>query len=178
MPEGHSLEASIICTIKIMDLLLPRSLCTLMFSGDHNPDGQEQIVDANTNNVVAVTAVFLIIMIVGESTKGNGSQKRISTQISRKQLKDLIASAKEPQDHRRLAEYYRQEARCAQQRANERKEMQELYSKFVAGGALTSPLATNGVPHYQQWADLGVEETKAPEALASLHEDLARAEEG
>ncbi len=134
-------------------------------------------MDADSTNVVAVMAVFLILLIVGESTKGNGSHKGIPGPVSRKRLKDVIASNNEPLDHRKLAEYYREEAWRAQQRAGERKEMQELYSKLVAGGALTSPLATNGVPHYQHWADLGVEEAKAPEALACLHEDLARAEE-
>jgi hypothetical protein len=177
MPDRHSLEACIIRTIKIMDLLLPYALGNLKVSGDNNTDGQEQRVDANTTNIVAVTAVFLMILIIGASTKGKGSRKTSMAQMSRKQLKDLIASAKEPQDHRKLAEYYRQEARLAQLRANERKEMQELYSKLVAGSEWTSHLATHGVPHYQHWADLGVEEAKAPEALACLHEDLARAEE-
>lgn len=162
MPDGNSLEASIIRTIKIMDLLLPDGLGNLMFSDDHNTDGQEQRVDANTTNIVAVTAVFLMILIVADSTKSKGSKKNTSAQMSRKQLKDLIAGAKEPQDHRKLAEYYRQEALRAQQRAYERKEMQELYSKLVAGSEWTSHLATHGVPHYQHWADLGVEEARLP----------------
>ena len=163
--------------IKIMNLLPSRGLSTLMDSGDKHADSRELPVDINATYVMAVIAMLIIFMLLDSSSIGERAARSKSTPMSPKQLRGLIAGASEPQHHRKIAEYFRQEAQRSQQRAQERKEMEELYAQVRAEGESKLLMATSGVPHCQHWADLGWEEAKEPEALALLHEEMARAAE-
>ncbi len=55
--------------------------------------------------------------------------------------------------------------------------MEELYAKMPVGAESKRPMTTHGVPHCQHWADLDLQEAKEAEALASMHEEMAKAAE-
>ena len=91
--------------------------------------------------------------------------------LTRRELKTLIASAKTPADHERIATYYRAEAQNleAKQREHE-EELAEYYkntsrypSKYPTMGDHCRSLAT----HYKMAAQRAAE-------LAEMHEQLAR----
>jgi hypothetical protein len=97
--------------------------------------------------------------------------------LSKKELKVLLRTAKEPPEHRKIAEYYRQEAQRLAASAKEHSELAEVYVKNPPFPALEAKHGTSfgqGVSHCRRWAELDAEQAKEAEALAALHEDMAK----
>ena len=100
--------------------------------------------------------------------------------ISKKELRVLLRTAKEPPEHRKIAEYYRQEAQRLTASSKEHAELAEIYAKnppFPAMEAKHGDAFGQGASHCRRWAELETEQAKESEALAALHEDMARAAE-
>lgn len=97
--------------------------------------------------------------------------------LSRKELKVLVRTAKEPAAHRKIAEYYRQEAQRLTARAKYHEEMGAIYEKSPLPYEGKFPYGTVGLSHCRHWSQLDREQAKEAEALAALHEDMAKASE-
>lgn len=100
--------------------------------------------------------------------------------ISKKEFKVLLRTAKEPPEHRKIAEYYRQEAQRLTASSKEHAEMAEIYAKnppFPAMESKHGDAFGQGASHCRKWARLIAEQAKEAEALAALHEDMAKAAE-
>jgi hypothetical protein len=100
--------------------------------------------------------------------------------ISKKELKTLLKTATEPVEHRKIAEYYRQEAQRLTASSKEHSELAEIYAKNPPNAAMESKHGTAfglGAPHCRKFAELQAEAAKESEALAALHEDMAKAAE-
>lgn len=103
-----------------------------------------------------------------------------NTVITKKEFKTLLKTAKEPIEHRKIAAYYRQEAVRLNASAKEHEELAEIYAKNPPNPAMESKHGTafgQGSPHCKRWAELSAEQAKEAEALATMHEDMARAAE-
>jgi hypothetical protein len=97
--------------------------------------------------------------------------------LSKKELKVLLRTAQEPPEHHRIAEYYRQEAQRLTASAKEHTELAEIYAKnppFPAMEAKHGSSFGQGASHCRLWAQLDAEQAKEAEALAVLHEDMAK----
>lgn len=97
--------------------------------------------------------------------------------LTKKELKVLLKTASEPADHQKIAEYYRQKAFRLRADAKEHLEMAEDYAKnprFAAMGPKQLGSLGQGASHCQRWAQLDEQEAKEAEALAVLHEDMAK----
>jgi hypothetical protein len=122
--------------------------------------------------IALALAPFASVYLAAAQTK--------STTISKKELKVLLKTAKEPADHRKVAEYYRQEATRLTASAKEHEALAEVYTKkppFPAMGAKHDIAFGQGAQHCKRWAEFQAEEAKEAEALATLHEDMAKAAE-
>lgn len=100
--------------------------------------------------------------------------------ISKKELKTLLKTAREPVEHRKIAEYYRQEAQRLTASSKEHAELAAIYAKnppFPAMEAKHGTAFGQGAPHCNRWAQLDAEQAKEAEALAAIHEDMAKAAE-
>jgi hypothetical protein len=100
--------------------------------------------------------------------------------ISKKELKTLLKTAKEPVEHQKIAEYYRQEAERLTASSKEHQELAAIYEKnppFPAMEAKHGSSFGQGVSHCRRWAELDAEQAKEAEALAALHEDMAKVAE-
>jgi len=100
--------------------------------------------------------------------------------ITKKEFKTLLKTAKEPVEHRKIAEYYRQEAARLTASAKEHEELAEVYAKnppFAAMEAKHGAAFAQGAPHCKRWAELSAEQAKEAEALAAMHEEMAKAAE-
>lgn len=98
--------------------------------------------------------------------------------ITKKEFKTLLKTAKDPVEHRKIAEYYRQEAARLTASANEHEELAEVYAKnppFPAMEANHGIAFAQGAPHCKRWAELSAEQAKEAEALAAMHEEMAKA---
>jgi hypothetical protein len=108
------------------------------------------------------------------------AENKAKPTISKKELKVLLKTAKEPVEHQKIAAYYRQEAARLNQSAKEHEELAELYAKNPPNAAMEAKHGTafgQGAPHCHRWAELDAEQAKEAEALAALHEDMAKAAE-
>lgn len=100
--------------------------------------------------------------------------------LTKKQLKVLLRTAKEPPEHRKIAEYYRQEAQRLTASSKEHAELAAIYQKNPPFPAMEAKHGTSfgqGVSHCRRWAELDAEQAREAEAVAVLHEDMAKAAE-
>lgn len=100
--------------------------------------------------------------------------------LTKKELKTLLRTAKEPVEHRKIAEYYRQEAARLNASAKEHQELAEIYAKNPPNPAMEAKHGTSfgqGAPHCKRWAELSAEQAKESEALAAMHEEMAKTAE-
>jgi len=106
----------------------------------------------------------------GEQTSGCRQQT---------ELKVLLKTAKAPADHLKIAAYYKQEAARLAQSAKEHSQLAAIYQQHPFNAALEAKhgSAVEGVSHCRRWAELASEQAKEAEALAALHEGMAKAAE-
>ena len=100
------------------------------------------------------------------------------TTLTKKELKVLLRTAKEPPEHRKIAEYYRQEAQKLTASSKEHLELAEIYAKKPPFPAMEAKHGTSfgqGASHCRLWAQLDAEQAKEVESLAALHEYMAKA---
>jgi len=100
--------------------------------------------------------------------------------ITKKEFKTLLKTAKEPVEHKKIAAYYRQEAARLTASAKEHEELAEVYAKNPPFPALEAKHGTAfglGASHCKRWAELSAEQAKEADALATMHEEMAKASE-
>jgi hypothetical protein len=99
---------------------------------------------------------------------------------TKKEFKTLLKTAKEPSEHLRIAEYYRQEAARLTASSKEHAELAKTYTKsppYLAMEAKRGDTFGQGAIRCNKWAELQTKEAKEAEALGTLHEDMAKAAE-
>ncbi len=122
-------------------------------------------------------AFFIVIALAFSSLTTTSFAAEKQSNLTKKQLKVLLKTAKEPADHRRIAEYYRQEAERLTADAKAHEEMGELYKSNPMPYEGKHTYASVGLSHCKYWAELDTKQAKEAEALAVLHEDMAKAAE-
>ena len=127
-----------------------------------------------TRNQITIVAVLLAVLLTVVPRTGRAASEH---RLTKKELKALIASAKTPEDHQKIAAYYREEAKRLHANAKEHADLAEVYAKhppFPAMGAKHGDTVP-GVGHCRKWADLENQEADEADALAAQHEDMAKA---
>ena len=97
---------------------------------------------------------------------------------TKKELKVLLKTAKEPQEHLRIAAYYREEAAHKRAEAKEHSDLAAVYEKdkpFAAMDAKFGKAFGQGASHCKMFAALAADQAKEADALAALHEEMAKA---
>ncbi len=131
----------------------------------------------STKNLVSIVALIVTLFTVSfTSVYAVAQAQKVPT---KKELKTLLKTAKEPPEHLRIAAYYRQEAARLTASSKEHAELALTYTKTVPNPMVSKHGDTFGLgaPHCKKWAELQAEEAKEAEALATLHEDMAKAAE-
>ena len=100
------------------------------------------------------------------------------TQLTKKQLKAAIASAKTPAQHRAIADYYRQEAQRLTAKSKEHEEMAQEYIKHPLPFEGKQVYGTVGASHCRELAGNYANAAKNAEELAALHGEMAKEAEG
>ena len=91
--------------------------------------------------------------------------------LSKKELKTLIATAKTPEDHLRLAAYYRAQANDYLARKKQHEADAEVYDSNPSQYP-TKPISAG--QHCRDWAGMDGRSAKQELALAEMHEAMAR----
>ena len=128
--------------------------------------------------VIAAAIVALTMLSIAPAYSVGQENKPV---VTKKEFKALLKTAKEPSEHRKVAEYYRQEAQRLTASSKEHAELAAIYEKQppfpVIPAMVAKPFSGQGVSHCRRWAELDAEQAKEAEALAALHEDMAKAAE-
>lgn len=100
----------------------------------------------------------------------------VPKQLSKKEVKELIATAKSPDDHMKLARYYKAEADRLDAEANEHEELAAAYrqSTVSQAAAMKNPMASNTARHCEYFAKTVREAAKSARELAASHEHMAK----
>jgi hypothetical protein len=128
----------------------------------------------STVTVLATIATLSLISVY------SAAQDKKSSVPTRRELVTLLKTAKEPPEHRRIAAYYRHEAASLTQSAKDHSELAAIYQQkhpFAAMESKHGDAFGQGASHCQKFADLAREQAKEAEALAAIHEDMAKAAE-
>ena len=113
--------------------------------------------------VIALAGTLLTVI----AQTGSGQR------LEKKELHGLLMNAKTPQEHQRLAAHYRAEAERLNSEAKEHEEMAEMYRKNPNPLAAKHPYAA-GVQHCRDIAKRYRESAAKMQALATVHEDMAK----
>lgn len=124
-----------------------------------------------TGRILSTTLAAILTLVSFSSTFASAE-----TSISKKEVNALIKNAKAPADHLKIAAYYRQEAARLNKVAKEHADMAALYKQNPPNAALEAKhgSAVEGTGHCNRWAELSKEEAKQANALATLHENMAK----
>ena len=118
--------------------------------------------------ILAVVFVIMLSAVWQVST----AQQHKPENLSKQQLLSLIASAKTPAEHRRVAEYYHATAKDYLAQAKEHAEMAEAYKKNPMTNS--SKFATGTVDHCEYFAQSFKEMATKMQELADMHEQMAK----
>lgn len=125
---------------------------------------------------MSVTA-FLLVAVLSLTTLGAMSPARgddTNPKLTSKQLRILIASAKTPEDHQKLAAYYRDMAAEAKANAAEHEKILAAYNQ---NPSTHPPAKAAGGPaeHCRTLIRLYNDEAKEDLAMADQHDQMAKA---
>jgi len=118
---------------------------------------------------IFAVALVLVISVVGFIS---AAQQQKPEKLTEKQLLSLIATAKTPAEHQRIAEYYQEKAQEYLAQAKEHEEMAEAYKKNPMTNS--SKFATGTVNHCEYFAQSFKEMAAKMQDLANMHEQMAK----
>lgn len=95
-------------------------------------------------------------------------------QLSKKQVKDLVSTAKTPEDHLKLAAYFNQEADRLEAEAKDHKELANAYRGRPATTGAKGTMTGRTAEHCEYFAKSANEAAKADRELAAEHEKMAK----
>jgi hypothetical protein len=128
-------------------------------------------------NLVSTFVLLALALTSLGSVYSVAQEQKVPT---KKELISLLKTAQEPPEHRRIAAYYQQEAARLRESAKEHSELAAIYQEKHPFAALKSKhgdVFGQGASHCKKFARLAEEQAKEADALATLHEGMAKAAE-
>lgn len=116
--------------------------------------------------------VVVFVLMLSAVWQVSTAQQHKPEKLSKQQLLSLIASAKTPAEHRRVAEYYHATAQDYLAQAKEHEEMAEAYKKNPMTSS--SKFATGTVNHCEYFAKSFKDMATKMQELADMHEQMAK----
>lgn len=119
---------------------------------------------------LASLTVFLGTLGIPAQTNSGESNDR----LTKKEVKALVATAKTPEDHMKLARHFRQQADALEAEAKEHDELAQEYRKNPSPMAMKMPMSGRSAEHCEYFAKSAREAAKAARELAASHEQMAK----
>jgi hypothetical protein len=127
--------------------------------------------------LIALTISIVSLLSIAPTYSEAGDKEPT---LSRTELNILLRTAKTPPEHRRIAEYYRQQVGFLTNSSAAHQALARIYETKPAFPAAESKPGTSfgqAATLCRRWAQLEAEQAKLAEVLATLHEDMATAAE-
>ncbi len=130
----------------------------------------------STKNLVSTLVLIATLAVLSLSAVYSVAQAQKAP--TKKEFKTLLKTAKEPSEHLKIAEYYRQEAARLTASSKEHSELAQTYAKHFPNPMEAKHGDTFGAgsSHCKKWADLESQEADEVDAMAAAHEEMAKAE--
>lgn len=93
--------------------------------------------------------------------------------LTKKEVKALVATAKTPADHMKLARYFNEQADRLEADAREHEELAQEYRKNPSPMAMKTPMSPNSAEHCAYFAKAARDAAKADRELAIGHQAMA-----
>ena len=117
-----------------------------------------------------ITIVLATIIAISGQTAAQTPKN-----LSKAEVKKLVATASTPADHRRLAAYFKTEAVRLEDDAKEHEELAAEYGKNPSAQSMKMPMSPRSAEHCNYFAKSAREAAKAARDLATEHEEMAKA---
>ena len=125
---------------------------------------------------IAFLAIISVTLLTIASVFATAAENKPA--LKKKELMALLANAKTPADHRVIAAYYRYEALRLSDTSKDHFEKTADYKRTSTTAVGRQVVLYQGLAkHCKRLAQLQTEQAKEAEALATLHEDIAKAAE-
>lgn len=133
----------------------------------------------NSLRNITASVLFILLLLSASSIPAFSSSAKAKSSITKAELRGLLKIAKTPAEHRKIAEYYRQEAARLAAVAKEHRDLAAVYAQQPPNPALEAKhgSAVEGASHCRRWAELAEQEAKEAASLAELHEGMAKVAE-
>lgn len=132
----------------------------------------------NKHHGVGQLVTLTLAVALGVSALAVVSVAETSPNLSKKELKALLASANAPADHQRIAAYYRSKAERLTAKAREFSAQADYLATQPATIESKQGISCNCTSHYRYFAKLYAQEARESEVLAARHEQLAQNSQG
>ena len=119
---------------------------------------------------VAVLSMFLL---ASAAVFVSAAEKTGQPQLTKREVKALIVNAQTPEDHMKLAAYFRDEARQEESKAKYHDEMAELYRQHPLPYESKQPSSLRMQNHCKHFADEARKGAANANAMAEEHEKVA-----
>ena len=128
---------------------------------------------------ITASLLFILLLLSASSTPAFSSSAKAKSNITKAELRVLLKTAKTPAEHRKIAEYYRQEVARLTAVAKEHSDLAAVYAQQPPNPALEAKhgSAVEGASHCRRWAELTEQEATEAASLAELHEGMAKVAE-
>ena len=103
-----------------------------------------------------------------------GAVAETSSNLSKKELKTLLATAKTPADQQRLAAYYRDKAQRLKAKAQEFSAQADYLATQPATVESKQGISCNCTSHYRYFAKIYAQEAQESETLAAHYDHLSQ----
>ena len=117
---------------------------------------------------VSIVAISLVLLC------GLAAVAESSPTLSKKDLKTLLATAKTPSDHQKIAAYYHDQAKRLNAKAQEFSVQADVLATQPATVESKQGISCLSTSHFRHWAKMYNEEAKEAEALAAQQDQLAQ----
>jgi hypothetical protein len=113
-------------------------------------------------------AFVMTVAALGQTTS---AQQAKPEHLSKRQLNTLIATAKTPAEHARIAQYYQAKA---QDYLEQSKEHEQMVVAYKANPSLTAKSQASTINHCEYFAQTFKDMAAKSQELAQLHEQMAK----
>lgn len=124
-----------------------------------------------TRHYLLSTALTIMLGVGGLSLAGAAESTQPA--LTKKTVVAAIGSAETPQDHQRIANYYKSEAGRMLAEAKEHDELAVAYAKSPNAGA-KHPMSGQTAEHCKFFAEAARKAAQESTELAKLHEQMAK----
>lgn len=127
---------------------------------------------SNTENrrTFGLTALVGGVLVLSQNSSAQSAGKT----LSKKQLRELVATAKTAADHRKLAEHYRAAAIKHEAEAKEHVELAAKYKANPTASETKRPGAADTASHCLTFAEHCRKQAAIMNEMAAMHEEMAK----